>query len=165
MSRAAHFDSNIRRFAVDRPFNPWSIAARVGVGTGAWTKRPSAEMPVSQRATESGQRAKNASACGSCQACPSDERAACDDVKDAPYAGWSLAKMALFYFLVPVLCAIVCASLAPVGVSSQSLAALGGLIGGMLLTTSLAARWTRQRDKHNRGGAPPAPDAKEKRDG
>ena len=122
-------------------------------------------MPVNQRATESSQRNKSVSSCGACDACPSDARAACDDVRDAPYAGWSLAKMALFYFLVPVLCAIGCASLAPVGVSSQSLAALAGLIGGLLLTTSLAARWTRQHDEHNRGGAPQAPTAKETRDG
>ena len=73
--------------------------------------------------------------------------------------------MSLFYFLVPVLCAITCASLVPVGVSSQSLAALAGLIGGMLLTTSLAAHWTRQQDEYSRGGALQAPAAKEKRDG
>jgi hypothetical protein len=73
--------------------------------------------------------------------------------------------MALFYFVVPLGCGIVCASLAPAGVNSQSLAALAGLIGGMVLTTSLAARWTRRLEVRNRGGALQALAAKETRDG
>jgi len=87
-----------------------------------------------------------------------------DDARDAPYRGWSLARMALFYFVVPLGCAIGCAALAPTGIDSRSLAALAGLAGGMLLTTSLAGRWTRRLEEIQ-GGAPQAHTAKETHDG
>ncbi len=73
--------------------------------------------------------------------------------------------MAIFYFVVPVICGIACASLAPAGVNSQSVAALAGLIGGMVLTTSLAGRWARRLEGQGRGGALHALPAKETRDG
>jgi hypothetical protein len=72
--------------------------------------------------------------------------------------------MALFYFVVPLACAIGCAALAPTGIDNRSLAALAGLAGGLLLTTSLAGRWTRRLEEVQ-GGAPEAHTAKETRDG
>lgn len=73
--------------------------------------------------------------------------------------------MAIFYFVVPVASGIAAASLAPAEVNAQSLAALAGLIGGMVLTTTLAGRWTSRLTVQDRGGALQALPAKETRDG
>ncbi len=101
-------------------------------------------MPVSERATESGRDAKRSHSCASCEACPAEAKEACDEGQEPPYTGWVLARMAAFYFLLPLACAIVCAAVAPEGTSSRSLAALGGLIGGMFLTTTAATHVTRR---------------------
>lgn len=84
------------------------------------------------------------SGCASCAACPLGDPEQCEASSTAPFRGATLVGAAAFYFLFPVVCAMVGAACAGSGTDRRSLAALLGFALGLGLAAGVARRWTRR---------------------
>ena len=108
-------------------------------------------MPSSDRQDDQGPAIRSrpdreTGGCGhDCASCSSDLRALPPCDASGPFVGWSLAAVASLYFLLPIALALTAASFIRAGTDQQTLAALGGLLVGMVLTASGARSWTRRR--------------------
>jgi hypothetical protein len=84
---------------------------------------------------------------GSCETCGYDA-ATKGPAGPAPFEGWRLARMCLFFFLVPLLAGAAGALLARDNPTGQLLWGVGGLALGMLATSLVARRFGRSAEEN-----------------